>query len=788
MVTSSPSKALSPRASPKVHYYRKESNPSSRNQPGQASVLIEYFERSTAPHSEQKPSIRVQLRPSSNKGPKTMSEDISSETSESKPALTANKIEFSPTEGSPVSDSLEQSDPDDMPSPALHQVESLKFSQARAPIDPLSQLSIDSTVSPVFSTSRHTSGQESVSSPATSQTYYSGISRHVRNRNENNTFGSSHRSTTFDPDLLDNIISNVIRRLVLPELDSIKQNGSNAAAAAISTQTVSAEVLHATDSADVLETNADNLSPKSEMQPISGQDSGSREVDLPPVQHYDSPMDLSKTHILTDSDLESSKQVQSRQSFDNRSLSDLFEPNHIQKVESSAVAHEVDSQTHGTSGNDVEDQQTETDTTPQNSPNDAAWSLIRESQLHDDSHPVPSSSMHQIEDTGSDGDAHYFSSEEYPRPTPGVSQHDVDLESELTHVRTNMSASNQASPVVSCHTDRKFSEFSFESGAEGPLYMSSSAAVQNHDNRHELPTPPTDGRISCGKLQQNDDEDDIFDATKTRNSSPYGDSQSNQINSLGIHYMTPDQQFSDAPWLRRGDLDQALSRNKTRDGNNITSFSGSIGQGCRVNTSWDELESPIMLQDSASRVQRSGRHNMSQVETDDDNRAEKASSSPTMSSGRGAVRGERQTSRLDSATPTKLRAKNSRTVKTDFSPPNDFANQYMAALADRLLAHDIQRTCRDTEILTGIAELAGEMRMGLEEIRQMIASECQYSRDEINGTIGREVAKIRGPRPYEHIQRPDPPVDQPPTQKRNILFKAFSGIKSNGDLERVETL
>ncbi|KAK9320074.1 hypothetical protein V1517DRAFT_265081 [Lipomyces orientalis] len=775
MVTSSPSKAVSHRASPDVHHYRKESSPSCRKQPGQASVLIEYFERSTAPHSEQKPSIRVQLRASSKKSPKTMSEDISSDSSLSKPALDANTIELSPTESSPVSDSSEQFDPEDMPSPALRQVESVNISSARAPIDPLSKLSVDSTVSPVFSTSRHISGQDIVSSPATSQTYYSGTSRHIGD--ENNTSGSSHRSTTFDPDLLDNIISNVIRRLVLPELDSIKLKGSSEAAAALATQTASREVLHAADSADVLDTNTDNVSPKSESPPVPSQEPGAREGDLPQVQRSDYPMDLSKTHILTDSDLEPSKQ---RQSFDNRSLSDLFELNHIQK-ESSATAHQADSQTHETSGDGAEDQQTETNTAAQNTPQDGAWSLIRESERHDDSHPVPSSSMHQIDDIGSDGDANYFSSEEYPRPS-GVSQSDVDLESELTHVRTNMSASDQAYPV------RNFSEFSFESGAEGPLYMSSSAAVQNHDNRHELPTPPTDGPISCCELLQNDDEDDILDARKTRKSSPCGDSQRNQNNSLGIRYMTPDQRYSDAPWLRRGNLDQDLGRNKTRDGNKVTSFSPPIGQGYRTNTSWDELESPIMLQGSGSRVQRSGLHNVSQVEIDNDNRPEGASSSPTTSSGRGGVRGQRQTSRLDRPTPTKPRAKNSRTVKVDQSLPHDFANQYMAALSDRLLAHDIQRTSRDTEILTGVAKLAGEMRMGLEEIRHMIASECQYSRDEINGTIGREIAKLRGPRPYPHIQKTDALVDQPPGQKKNILFKAFGGIKSNSDLERVETL
>ncbi|KAK9387735.1 hypothetical protein V1515DRAFT_473186 [Lipomyces mesembrius] len=798
MTTPSPSKALSPRASPQVLQYREEVAPggpslvdrtSSSKQPGHASVLIEYFERSTAPHSEQKPSIRVQLRSSSPKDPKIMTDHVLTNTSGSRLSSPTNTNELSLRDTSPVfHPALHHFDPEDVSSPPLRQVQSITFPTSRSLLVPSSQLSVDSSVSPVLSTAYQTSGQENVSSPDTSQSYYNCVNRQVDNRSENNISRSTHRSTKFDPDVLDNIISNVIRRLVLPELDSIKQSTSGAAAFA--SQTAS-KVLPAADPADVLELNVNHVLPKSVFPSVSEQDV-SREVDGPPSQRSDSPMDLSKPHILVDSDLESSVLFHSRENVNNCSHSPFFEPSDEQK-ESSATILNMDNPAFVPSRNFIEEQiSIENDTTTQDPPKGNALATAAEVLEHNDSHLIPSTGKHSVDDIGSDGDAHYFSSEEYPRPTSVVSQSDLDRGSESTQVSTiqyeadddltgfsENSLSNPISPILAYHHGRKCSEFSFESGAEGPLNISSCASTHNHSIKHELPPQTTQCPLSesRGSMMSND----IVSVTRNTKISPYGDANMDDINSpLGIHYMIEDSQ-SYAPWLRRvQDLDQSHVRDMIKDESTTARRSTPIGKRNKTDSSDDHSESSSMIQDNKSRTdgERNG----------NPRRARNVSPSPKTPSERATVRGEPQTSRNENGTPTKSRIKNDRKANNDSPLSNDFGNQYMAALVTRLLANDLQRNSRDTEILTGVAKLAGEMRMGLEQIRQTIASENQYSRDDINRTIRFEVSKIRGPRPYQPTPKTDSPVGQLQGQKKNLLLRAFGGIKSNSDLERVENL
>ncbi|KAK9349060.1 hypothetical protein V1522DRAFT_433602 [Lipomyces starkeyi] len=799
MATPSPSKALlSPRASPQVRQYREEVAPggpssvdrtTSSKQPGHASVLIEYFEKSTALHSEQKPSIRVQLRTSSPKGPKIMPDRVLIDTSGSRLSFPTNPNELSLRDTSPVfhHPALHQFEPEDVSSPPLRQVQSITFPTSRPQLVPSSQLSVDSSVSPVLSTACQTSGQENLSSPDTSQSYYNCINRQVDNRSENNISRSTHSSTKFDPDVLDNIISNVIRRLVLPELASIKQSASGAAA--IASQTAS-NFLPAADSADVLELNVNHVLPKSELPPVSEQDA-SREGDVPPSQPSDSPMGrLSKPHILLESDLESSVQFHSKGNVNDSSNSHFFEPSDEQK-ESSATILNMDNPTFVPSRNFIEEQMSiENDTTTQDPPNDNALATAAEGLQHDDGHLISFTCKHLVDDTGSDGDAHYFSSEEYPRPTSVVSQSDVDRQSESTQVPTKNSLSNLTSPIVAYHHGRKYSEFSFESGTEGPLNISSSASIHNYSIKHEL--PPQTAQCPLSESRGDIMSNDIFGVTRNTKSSPYGDANMDHINSpLGIHYMIEDPQ-SYAPWLKRvQDLDQSHVRDMIKNESTTAKPSTPIGKRNKINPSDDRSESPTMIQDSAPRVRRSAPDNKSRTDNDSNGNprgARNVSPSPKTLSERATVRGERQTSRNENDTPTKSRIKNDRKVNNDSPLSNDFANQYMAALVNRLLANDLQRNSRDTEILTGVAKLAGEMRMGLEEIRQTIASENQHSRDDINRTISFEVSKIRGPRPYQSTRNTDSPVGQQQGQKKNLLLKAFGGIKSSSDLKRVENL
>ncbi|KAK9338430.1 hypothetical protein LIPSTDRAFT_287176 [Lipomyces starkeyi NRRL Y-11557] len=794
MATPSPSKALSPRASPQVRQYREEVAPggpssvdrtSSSKQPGHASVLIEYFEQSTALHSEQKPSFRVQLRTSSPKGPKIMPDRVLTDTSGSRLSFPTNANELSLRDTSPVfHPALHQFDPEDVSSPPLRQVQSITFPTSRPLLVPSSQLSVDSSVSPVLSTACQTSGQENVSSPDTSQSYYNCINRQVDDRSENNISRSTHRSTKFDPDVLDNIISNVIRRLVLPELASIRQSASGAAA--LASQTAS-KFLPAADSADVVELNVNQVLPKSELRPVSEQDA--REGDVPSSQPSDSPMGLSKLHILLESGLESSVQFHSKENVNDSSNSHFFEPSD-EKKESSATILNNDA-TFVTSRNFIEEQMSiENDTITQDPPNGNALATAAEGLQHNDGHLIPFTSKHLVDDTGSDGDAHYFSSEEYPRPMSVVSQSDVDRRSESTQVPTKNSLSNLTSPIVAYHHGRKYSEFSFESGTEGPLNISSSASLHNYSIKHELPPQTTQCPLSesGGNIMSND----IFGVTRNTKSSPYGDANMDHINSpLGIHYMIEDPQ-SYAPWLRRvQDLDQIHVRDMIKNESTTAKPSTPIGKRNKIDPSDVRSESPTMIQDSASRVRRSAPDNKSRTDNENNGNprgARNASPSPKTPSERATVRGARQISRNENGTPTKSRIKNDRKVNNDLPLSNDFANQYMAALVNRLLANDLQRNSRDTEILTGVAKLAGEMRMGLEEIRQTIASENQQSRDDINRTISFEVSKIRGPRPYQSTRKTDSPVGQQQGQKKNLLLKAFGGIKSSSDLQRVENL
>ncbi|KAK9486390.1 hypothetical protein V1527DRAFT_495903 [Lipomyces starkeyi] len=771
MATPSPSKALSPRASPQGRQYPEEvaggpssvDRTSSSKQPGHASVLIEYFEKPTALHSEQKPSIRVQLRTSSPKGPKIMPDRVLTDTSGSRHSLPTNANELSLRDTSPVCHhpALHQFDPEDVSSPPLCQVQSITFPTSRPLLVPSSQLSVDSSVSPVLSTACQTSGQENLSSPDTSQSYYNCINRQVDDRSENNISRSTHRSTKFDPDVLDNIISN---------LASIKQSAS------------ASKFLPAADSADVLELNVNHVLPKTQ--------DASREGDLPPSQPSDSPMGLSKPHILLESDLESSVQFHSKGSVHDSSNSHFFEPSDEQK-ESSATILNMDNPTFVPSRNFIEEQMSiENDTTTQDPPSDNALATAAEGLQYNDGHLISFTWKHLVDDTGSDGDAHYFSSEEYPRPSSVVSQSDVDRQSESTQVPTKNSLSNLTSPIVAYHHGRKYSEFSFESGTEGPLNISSSASIHNYSIKHEL--PPQTAQCPLSESRGDIMSNDIFGVTRNTKRSPYGDANMDHINSpLGIHYMIEDPQ-SYAPWLNRvQDLDQSHVRDMIKNESTTAKPSTPIGKRNKINPSDDRSESPTMIQDSASRVRRSAPDNKSRTDNESNGNprsARNVSPSPKTPSERATVRGERQTSRNENGTPTKSRIKSDRKVNNDSPLSNDFANQYMAALVNRLLANDLQRNSRDTEILAGVAKLAGEMRMGLEEIRQTIASENQHSRDDINRTISFEVSKIRGPRPYQSTRNTDSPVGQQQGQKKNLLLKAFGGIKSSSDLQRVENL
>ncbi|KAK9453878.1 hypothetical protein V1511DRAFT_503476, partial [Dipodascopsis uninucleata] len=110
-------------------------------------------------------------------------------------------------------------------------------------------------------------------------------------------------------------------------------------------------------------------------------------------------------------------------------------------------------------------------------------------------------------------------------------------------------------------------------------------------------------------------------------------------------------------------------------------------------------------------------------------------------------------------------------------------SQYINRILEKLQSQDIKRTARDTEILTGIAQIAAEMRNGLDEVRQMILEENQFNLNEINRTFSSEINKLRGPRP---MQVPSPIPRTANATKRNIFTRAFDGIKSNKDLDRIE--
>ncbi|KAK9464699.1 hypothetical protein V1512DRAFT_255185 [Lipomyces arxii] len=115
----------------------------------------------------------------------------------------------------------------------------------------------------------------------------------------------------------------------------------------------------------------------------------------------------------------------------------------------------------------------------------------------------------------------------------------------------------------------------------------------------------------------------------------------------------------------------------------------------------------------------------------------------------------------------------------------NLGDEYISKLIDRLVLQDAKRSARETEILNGIAHMAGEMRHGLEAIRHMIVGESQLTIDEISHCLRHEIAKLRGPRPYTLRAKDTQDVSTP---QKNMLMKALASVKSNSNMQRVEDL
>ncbi|KAK9237340.1 hypothetical protein V1525DRAFT_344068, partial [Lipomyces kononenkoae] len=757
------SRQLSPRPSLQAQHYPQKGVPggpsdgaSFGKQTGQASVLIEYFERSSVTHSQQKPSIRVQLHTSPPKDKNKMAEPILSGAAAagSVASFGTKRSELSPMDTSPASQRVSHEfDQETMPS-------STPTSRP--------QLTVDSSGSPVTRTAYQTSGQESVSSP--DPPYDNSIKHHV-DRSENNISRSTNRSIKYDPDLLDNIISDVIRRLVLPELDSIKRSTSGGAA--IAPQTVT---LPANSPSVLVDEGLPSLAPQTDTT-----DASSKGVDLAPGHGSESASDTSDMHIVADPDMERAPDMSSNEC----SISRFPQPFDEQQ-ETCASVLDIDNRALTPSESHFgEPVRLECDITAQDTAMDAPVPTTAESHHYHRCHLTPCTGTHLTDDAASDGDAHYFSSDEYPRPM-SVTQSDIDRvsESEFTHIPTNTSLSEEIATAVDRRHSSNRSEFSFESGPERPLNISSDRTLRSHVIQHELPSPTN----LCHPLDiSRRNTNNTFSVTRNTTSSSYGGATVSHIDSPhGIHY-SPEDPHSYAPWLKHmDDLDRAGGGNI--DDNNITTSSPFSKRN--RNKSFDDcLESPIRLHNSASAVPKVASDSKCLTNTDSDcNLGGGLRSSAKMPSERTLLSRERQISHNNIGTPTKSRMMREKKEKSNSSLSNDYVNQYLAALVDKLVANDIRRNQRDTEILTGVARLAAELRMGLEDMRQTMAGENQLSRDEISRIISSEVSKLHGPRPYQPPQKINSPVGQKQGLRKNILLRAFGGIKNNSDLERVENL
>ncbi|KAK9368993.1 hypothetical protein V1509DRAFT_563788 [Lipomyces kononenkoae] len=765
MSTTNSSRQLSPGSSPQAQQDQKngtlgQSNGTSGSkQTGQASVLIEYFERSSVPRNQQKPSIRVQLHTSPPKGNKKMTEPSLSEAAGSSASVSSTGRELPPmNDSSACHPVLYQFDLEAMSSPILGHVPSI----TRPPSRP--QLSIDSSASPVNGSAYPSSGPENVSSPDTSQSYDNSIKQQVGDRSENSITRSTNRSIKYDPDLLDNIISDVIRRLVLPELASIKLSTSGGAAIA------SQIVTRPANSTDVpLGGGSPSLA--------SHTDISSKDTSLVP----DSVIDISKIHIVADPDSESSPHLPSNEG----SISHFPEKSDYEQETCSSVLN-MDNPTFTTCKNDLgEPMRVQNDSI---GPETANTPVPPASESHDFDrcHITPSTCTHLTDDTASDGDAPYFSSEEYPRPL-SATQTEVDRMSQSAHIPTNTILSDQMSSSVDRHHGRQYSEFSFESG---PDNISSDSIVHSHVMEHDL-TSTKDHLLDINR--GNTSVTDISSVTGNTRGSPHSGASVNYIDSsLGIHYL-PEDPHSYAPWLKHmEDPDQDDGSKMIQAENNITT-SSPISKRNRIKSFDDCVESPTRVQTSVSAIPSTPsdpNRSLTNIGSDRNlGSVPSPSRSPKPYSERILLRGERQRSQKNYiGTAKESRIKGEETENNESSPSNDYVNQYMTALVDKLVANDVRRNQRDTEILTGVARLAAELRMGLDDIHQKLANENQLSRDEISRIISFEVSKIRGPRPYQPPQKNDSPAGPKQAQRKNILLRAFGGIKSNSDLERVENL
>ncbi|KAK9450278.1 uncharacterized protein V1518DRAFT_200765 [Limtongia smithiae] len=639
------------------------SNPANPNAAGQASVLIEYFERSTKGAAKaQKPSIRVQLRPASKNSTNTGAMEVPLSPAESKVTASRSIASTATSRKSKGSRTSRTRNPTDTASSIVNVRSELTDHE----LDLLRNLSMRTS---------HTA-------------------RSARSRTSDGT--TSSQLSAVDPDLLDSIIANVIRRLVLPELDSIK----------------------ASTSQQFRETQSQQGSPQS--SPIM--------TKLPGL-----PADPDVSPALDRRDLPT---VRPPQDPDSAVLKQMFRssigtPPRLRADSVSTVGGATPLPT--TAPLQVGTEVPLFPSNSQSSLSSAGANIASTIKRSSSDNTLRSQHKNKRISPVSSTESRHTSTQATSPRTP---QRVRSFDKSNTNLDLNISNSTlqPALPISggSQQHDRKPSEFSF---VGGPDQLS--------------PEPPATPLALNGGLS-------IDNSLSSQNTIVHRPStQTPTAPAISHESATVPQQLSDGLGIHIPQTDTAA---RSLWPNN--------------NSRLDVAPDALTDDNTSSVVSRQGYYTPRQAPSD-------ITSASVPPAAIATLPANEQTVAVQSEPGSKV---------------EQITNDYLASLIGRVLQNDQRNAERHDEMIQHFGFLAQEMQARLSDMREnlqrFIVEGNQHSIGEVNKHTTREVNRLRGPRPYGGgtiLDRSAATAAAPP-EKKTIIQKALSSMRTKNDLQKVESL
>ncbi|KAK9479591.1 hypothetical protein V1514DRAFT_11306 [Lipomyces japonicus] len=119
----------------------------------------------------------------------------------------------------------------------------------------------------------------------------------------------------------------------------------------------------------------------------------------------------------------------------------------------------------------------------------------------------------------------------------------------------------------------------------------------------------------------------------------------------------------------------------------------------------------------------------------------------------------------------------------------DSASHYIASVLKDIVAKDSERKERDDQFLEGISQIINEIRLSINDVKELIEMESQKNVELITNNVATEVSKIKGPRPFPSTASLFLADTTIQSQKKNNIFKkALGNISNKNDMLRVEQL